>query len=108
MYLRYADGDGRRGAATLSELTALGKPAVLVPSPNVTANHQEKNARVLERAGGADVLLEGEFTPAELYDRVSALLHDSEKLAAMSAGMRSASVADATEIIADMILGYVK
>ncbi|MCD8374409.1 MAG: UDP-N-acetylglucosamine--N-acetylmuramyl-(pentapeptide) pyrophosphoryl-undecaprenol N-acetylglucosamine transferase [Oscillospiraceae bacterium] len=98
----------RSGASTLSELTALGKPAVLVPSPNVTANHQEKNARVLERAGGADVLLEGEFTPAELYDRVSALLHDSEKLAAMSAGMRSVSVADATEIIADMILGYVK
>ena len=48
----------RAGASTLAELTCIGKPAVLIPSPNVTNNHQERNARVLERAGGAKVLLE--------------------------------------------------
>ena len=48
----------RAGASTISELTALGVPALIVPSPYVTNNHQEKNARVLENAGGAAVLLE--------------------------------------------------
>ena len=43
----------RAGASTISELTALGVPALMVPSPNVTNNHQEKNARVLEEHGGA-------------------------------------------------------
>ena len=47
----------RAGASTISELTALGVPALIVPSPYVTNNHQEKNARVLEEAGGAAVLL---------------------------------------------------
>ena len=48
----------RAGASTISELTALGTPALMVPSPYVTNNHQEKNARALEEAGGAAVLLE--------------------------------------------------
>ena len=52
----------RSGASTLAELSALGKPAVLVPSPNVVNNHQEKNARVLERAGAARVIVEREAT----------------------------------------------
>jgi UDP-N-acetylglucosamine--N-acetylmuramyl-(pentapeptide) pyrophosphoryl-undecaprenol N-acetylglucosamine transferase len=51
----------RAGASTLAELTYMGKPVILVPSPNVTNNHQEKNARVIENAGGAKVFLEGEF-----------------------------------------------
>ena len=48
----------RAGASTISELTAIAKPAILVPSPNVTANHQEKNARVLADQGAAVLLLE--------------------------------------------------
>ena len=56
----------RAGASTLAELTCIGKPAVLIPSPNVTNNHQERNARVLEHAGGAKVLLEGAFTADDL------------------------------------------
>ena len=66
----------RAGASTLAELTLLGKPAILVPSPNVTNNHQEKNARVLEHVGGAKVLLEGEFTAESLLSDVRALLSD--------------------------------
>ena len=48
----------RAGASTISELTALGVPAIIVPSPNVTHNHQESNARVLANSGGAEMILE--------------------------------------------------
>ena len=95
----------RAGASTLAELTAMGKPAVLVPSPNVTNNHQEKNARVLEAAGGAKVLLESEFTADSLLGLVSELLHHPEQLEDMSGKMRSLGVPDATGRIAGMILG---
>lgn len=98
----------RSGASTLGELAALGKPAILVPSPNVTNHHQEKNARVLERAGAAKVLLEEQFDAAGLYDAVNALLHDGRTLGEMSAAMRKSGVEDATERIVDLILDIVK
>ena len=98
----------RAGASTLAELAYMGKPVIIVPSPNVTNNHQEKNARVLERAGGAEVLLEGQFTAETLLGRVRALLGDGEKLAAMSAAMRSLAVPQATDRICNIILDLVK
>ena len=94
----------RAGASTLAELTYMGKPVIIVPSPNVTNNHQEKNARVLERAGGAKVLLEGEFDADSLLDELKALLADEEKLSGMSTAMRSLAVPDATEKICGIIL----
>lgn len=94
----------RAGASTLAELTCIGKPAILVPSPNVTNNHQERNARVLERAGGAKVLLEGEFTAETLYAAVCELLNDPRQLSEMGANMKAAGVPDATERIAETIL----
>lgn len=94
----------RAGASTLSELTLLGKPAILVPSPNVTNNHQEKNARVLEAAGGARVLLEGEFTQDKLLGQISDLLSDPAGLLGMSEQMKALGVTDATDRIADVIL----
>ena len=94
----------RAGASTLSELTYMGKPVIIVPSPNVTNNHQEKNARVLERAGGAKVFLEGQFDAASLLAEVKALLADEERLKAMSGAMRSLAVPDATDRICGLIL----
>lgn len=94
----------RAGASTLAELTCIGKPAILVPSPNVTNNHQERNARVLERAGGARVLLEGEFTAETFYAAVCELLNDPRQLSEMGANMKAAGVPDATERIAETIL----
>lgn len=94
----------RAGASTLAELTCIGKPAILVPSPNVTNNHQERNARVLERVGGAKVLLEGEFTAETLYAAVCELLNDPQQLSEMGANMKAAGVPDATERIAETIL----
>ena len=82
----------------------MGKPVVMVPSPNVTNNHQEKNARVLEHAGGAEVMLEGEFDADSLLSRVQALLADAQKLEDMGEAMRSLAVRDACDRIADIVL----
>lgn len=98
----------RAGASTISELTFLGKPTVFVPSPNVTNNHQEKNARVLEKAGGAKVLLEGEFDAQSLLNTVKELLNDSAALESMSAAMSSLAVRDATDRICGVILDMLK
>ena len=98
----------RAGASTLSELGYMGKPAVLIPSPNVTNHHQERNARVLEKAGGAVVLLEGEFDAARLLSLVRELLADPERLQSMSGAMRATAVHDATDKICGEILGLLK
>jgi UDP-N-acetylglucosamine:LPS N-acetylglucosamine transferase len=94
----------RSGASTLAELAAMGKPAVLVPSPNVVHNHQEANARVLEHAGAARLLLESEATPRTMLDTITGLLHDPEALHTMSEKMRAMAVSDATEEITSIVL----
>ncbi len=97
----------RAGASTISELCYMAKPVIMVPSPNVTNAHQEKNARVLERAGGAKVMLEGQFDAASLLAEIKSLLGDDEKLAAMSESMRGLAVPEATGRICEIILGLV-
>lgn len=98
----------RAGASTLAELSYTGKPAILVPSPNVTNHHQERNARVLERAGGARVLLEGEFDAGSLLALIRELLRDPERLTGMSAAMRTLAVPNATSRICGEILNLVQ
>ena len=98
----------RAGASTLAELTYMGKPVIIVPSPNVTNHHQERNARVLEKAGGARVLLEGEFDARSLLALVQELLADEQRLSAMSAAMRSLAVPDATDQICGIIMDILK
>lgn len=98
----------RGGASTVSELTALGKPAVMVPSPYVTNNHQEKNCRILERHGGAVVLLEPELNGDILYETARDILADSDKRAAMSEGMASLGIRDATERLYDTVMEICK
>ena len=89
----------RGGASTLSELTALGKPAIIVPSPNVAENHQEKNARVLGDVGGARVILERECSGKRLYQESCELLNSPELRSEMSARLKKIAVLDATERI---------
>jgi len=74
----------------------------------VTNGHQEKNARVLEKAGGAKLLLEGEFTAESLLADIKALLSDDEKLADMSRAMRELAVPEATDKICGIVLELVK
>ncbi|WP_274651853.1 undecaprenyldiphospho-muramoylpentapeptide beta-N-acetylglucosaminyltransferase [Paenibacillus humicola] len=78
----------RSGASSLAELTALGLPSILVPSPNVTNNHQEANARTLMNAGAAEMIIERRLTGAMLFERISAILGDSGRLAAMGTAAR--------------------
>lgn len=73
----------RAGAASIGELCALGKPSILVPSPFVAENHQEKNARVLEEAGAAQVLLEKDSTGQAIFDAINALIADDTTLESM-------------------------
>ena len=94
----------RAGASSLAELTYLGKPAIIVPSPNVTNNHQERNARVLEKAGGAEVFLEGAFDAKSLFDEIRVLLADGDKLSRMREAMLSLAVPDAADKICGIIL----
>lgn len=98
----------RAGASTLAELTYMGKPVLIVPSPNVTDNHQEKNARVLEKAGGAKVFLEGEFDADSLLQEIRTLLESPEELERMSRAMASLSVPDATDKIVDKVLSLIR
>ena len=94
---------GRAGASTCNEIGASGTPCILIPSPNVTNNHQEKNARILEQRGCAVVLTEGEDMGKKLYDAVQNLLTDREKRSAMSASLRQMVKLDCAERMCDMI-----
>ena len=70
----------RAGAMTISELCAIKKPSVLIPSPNVTANHQEKNAHALVTKGGAAKISETDLTGEGLYRTVYSLISNPQKL----------------------------
>ena len=98
----------RAGASTISELTALGMPAIMVPSPYVTNNHQEKNARLLEAHGGAEVLLEREANGAALYRAAADILRSPDKQTRMKQGMLSLGIPDATERIYETVMALVK
>ena len=94
----------RAGAATIAEVAAAGKPAIFVPSPNVTDNHQEKNARILEGRGGAVVLRENECDGDKLYETAAALLRDPERLKRMGGAVQAMAVPDSAQKIYEIIL----
>ena len=94
---------GRAGSATCNEIAASGTPCILIPSPNVTNNHQEKNARVLEKSGGAVVVLEKDCTAEKIYSEVAAILADDKRRKEMSQALRGLVKVDATERICDIL-----
>jgi UDP-N-acetylglucosamine--N-acetylmuramyl-(pentapeptide) pyrophosphoryl-undecaprenol N-acetylglucosamine transferase len=88
----------RAGAMTVAELTACGKPAILIPLPQAIYDHQMHNAKVMEDAGAAVVLPQIELTGARLIDTIAQILDDPERLRTMSdcsRGMRRIGAADA-------------
>jgi UDP-N-acetylglucosamine--N-acetylmuramyl-(pentapeptide) pyrophosphoryl-undecaprenol N-acetylglucosamine transferase len=93
----------RAGSSTLAELCAVGKPSLLVPSPNVTDNHQEANARGLERAGAARVFVEKGLDVATVVDAAAALLADEPARARMAAAARGLAKPDVAETVAGLI-----
>lgn len=94
---------GRAGASTCSELAVTGVPSLLIPLGIAMDDHQRFNAASLADAGGAEVMLEGAVTVPTLTTVLDALLSDPARLAAMSAGARSAALPDATQRLADMV-----
>lgn len=93
----------RAGASSCSEIAASGTPCVLIPSPNVTDNHQEKNARALEVNGAAIVLLEKDCTPQALYDCITDLLADTQRYDAMTKALYKMAVPDSAERLCDVL-----
>ncbi|PTM59220.1 undecaprenyldiphospho-muramoylpentapeptide beta-N-acetylglucosaminyltransferase [Desmospora activa] len=95
---------GRSGASFLAELTALGIPAILVPSPYVTNNHQEVNARWLEEQGAARMILERELTGESLWAAIESIMKDSECHRNMSEASKQQGRPDAAEVIVDELV----
>ncbi len=93
----------RAGSGSCTEISATGTPCILVPSPNVAENHQEKNARALEEKGGAVVVLEKECTPELLMKEMTALLSDRPRYEAMSQALLGMSVPDSAHRLCDIM-----
>lgn len=89
----------RAGASTIAEISSIAKPSILVPSPNVTANHQEKNARVLSDQGAAILMLEPDCSGKKLYDQVTGMLEQPAGLNQMSMELKRLFVSNANERI---------
>lgn len=102
-YMKHADLIiSRAGASALAEILAFGKPSVLLPYPHATANHQEHNARVVEKAGACMVELDSD--PNDLWNKVESILFNETKLAKMAAAAKSLGMPDAADQIAKIIL----
>lgn len=94
----------RSGASTVAELSAIGRPAILVPLPHALDQDQLANAGVLEKAGGAIRIDQAQFTPDRLAAEIAALAGDPRRLTAMAAGAKSAGTIDAAERLAALVM----
>ena len=94
---------GRSGSGTCNEIAATGTPCILIPSPNVTNNHQEKNARILESRGGAVVIPEPECSAEKVFEQINTLLQDEPRRKEMSQALRSMVILDSAERICDIL-----
>jgi len=93
----------RAGAMTIGELAAVGRASILVPFAAATNNHQELNARVVERAGGAVVITEKDLSPERLGLAINEILNDPDRAGRMGAAAKALAVPDATRKIADLL-----
>jgi UDP-N-acetylglucosamine--N-acetylmuramyl-(pentapeptide) pyrophosphoryl-undecaprenol N-acetylglucosamine transferase len=93
----------RSGASTIAELTAIGRPAILVPLPHALDQDQSANAGVLDHAGGAIKMAQDEFTPERLASEIRALAGAPQRLVAMAAAARAQGTIDAAERLADVV-----
>ena len=98
----------RAGASSCNEIAASGTPCILIPSPNVTDNHQEKNARALSDNGAAELLLEKDCTAEKLMQTINELLGDREKYTRMQKALQKMVVLDSAERLCDIIADLAK
>ncbi len=93
-----------RSGGSIFEVAAAGRPALLVPYPHATADHQTANAAWMGAAGAATVIADDELTPERLIEALDAVLGDGDRLAAMSAASADLARPDAARRIADEVL----
>ena len=93
----------RSGAITVSELCALGKPAILIPSPNVTHNHQEYNAKSVQDQGAAIMICERDLKPGIVLNAVKSLLVDKQKRDKMAECAKQHAICDGTKRICSLV-----
>ena len=98
----------RAGASSCNEIAASGTPCILIPSPNVTDNHQEKNAKALADAGGAVMIREKECTAEVLYQQIRGLLEDKQQYDRMRRALQGMVVLDSAEQICRIIADLAK
>lgn len=98
----------RAGAGTVTELCALGLPAVLIPLPGARRDEQTANARILADAGAAVLLPQDELSPERLVVVVRDLLGDPRRLKLMAERARSLATPDAADRLGDLILGLAR
>ena len=98
----------RAGATTCAELIAATRPAILIPFAAAADNHQEWNARELERAGGAEVILEKDFKPEILLDRLKFYLNNHEALIRMGDNLQKLRRTDSADRLARLALDMIK
>ncbi|MNM64659.1 UDP-N-acetylglucosamine transferase [compost metagenome] len=91
----------RAGASFLAEITSLGIPSILIPSPNVTNNHQEKNARTLESAGAAEVIFEHGLTGPALFTSIKRIMEDVSRQVSMSTASRRLGKPDSAHLLVE-------
>ena len=94
----------RAGASTMAELMAVGRPAILVPYPHATDDHQSANARALAQAGGAWAMAQPDFTPDRLARRLEDLFRQPADLALAAAVARGWGAPDAAQRLADTVI----
>ena len=94
----------RSGASTVAELSAIGRPAVLVPLPHALDQDQFVNAGVLEIAGGAVRIEQQDFTPQRLAKEITAMAGDPDRLAKMAQAAKGCGTTDAAERLAELVL----
>ena len=98
----------RSGAMTITEISNLGKPSILVPLPNVSHNHQLYNAKVLEKVGAARIILDDEITGEKLNSNIEEIVLDKENVKKMGQNALKVSTVDAEEKIFEEIKKLVK
>ena len=94
----------RAGATTIAELTALGKPSILVPYPHAVHGHQEINARALVSAGRADMVLDRDLDGTTLAGKIRKYMENREELKSMSSLALKAGRAEAKKVIVEELI----
>lgn len=97
---------GRSGASTIAELTAVGRPAILVPLPIATDDHQAVNAREMVKAGGARAIRQTGFTPKELAKQIQTMALNPTSLANAAHAAWNCGLPNAVKDLADLVEGF--